>query len=288
MGRILISSNSNIYRLLTFRLSHSDGSFYIAFVRQGKTSPRWRGEMDMKNKALVIESQSMEEKSTGARISYHASGLIRFHNLSNSGIYAEPIFQITKPFGFIRYSVPSIEKLDLFSKSPSVEDVVLDIPNNHGNRINFDCAVAPWNFVGANSIGIRYRDLFSFNVSLNTEEYSMPSELNEAFHYLTPNNGLYSQTLFDRDTALLHFHQRVNKTKELIIYSPNVEGVYTLIFSVPMRITPKVKIEFQQSEYQLEILIATYTHLKFRVKDSSGNIIKTEVQIASIELDAEL
>ena len=230
----------------------------------------------------------MEEKDKGARISYHASGLIRFHNLSNSGIYAEPIFNITKPFAFIRYSVPSIEKLDLFSKAPSVEDVILNIPDHNNGRINFDYAVAPWNFVSADSISIRYGNLFSFNISLNTEEYSMPSALNEAFQYLTPERGLYSHTAFDRDTALLHFHQKINQTKELIIYPPNGEGVYTIIFSVPMRIAPDVKIEFIQSEYQSEVLVVSYTHLKYRVKDSSGNIVKTEVQIARIELDAEL
>ena len=290
MGRILIKFNECTYRLLTFDLSHSDGSFYVAFVRQGKSDKHWRGEINLTKNEVVTGNATNEEKPKGARVSYHASGFIKFHNLRNQGIYGEPIFQITKPFGFFRYSIPSVEKLDVYTKPVSEDDIVLEISEALNSRVNFDCVIAPWNFVDSDSLGvsIRYEKLFSFSVLLNNEVLPIPPELNDYFHYLSPSIGTYNQSAFNKETALLNFHQKVQNTRNLIVYSPNREGVYTIIFSVPMRIPPEVHIDFEETGLQAEILDLSYTYLRFRVKDKHGQIIKNEVKLNGMELNAEL
>ena len=181
MGRILIKFNKCIYRLLDFDLSHSDGSFYVVFVRQGQTDKHWRGEINLVKKEVTASSATTEEKPRGARVSYHASGFIKYHNLSIQGIYGEPIFQITKPFGFFRYSVPSVEKLDIYTNPASEGDIVLEMPETLGGRINFDCIIAPWDFLFSDSFGvsIRYEGLFSFSVLRNGEALPTLPELND-------------------------------------------------------------------------------------------------------------
>ncbi len=290
MGRILIKRNESTYRLLNFDLSHSDGSFYIAFVRQGKTEKHWHGEINIANNSVVNGEPSNVEKPKGASMSYHASGFINFHNLRNQGIYGEPIFQITTPFGFFSYSVPSIEKLDIYNKPVSENDIVLEISEALEGRVNFDCVIAPWDFINptAQGVGIRYEGLFSFSVFIHTNPLLTLSELDEYFHYLTPLAGIYSESAFNKETALLNFHQKIHNTRNLIIYSPNKEGVYRITFSVPMRIPPEVQIEFEERGLQVEILELSYTNLKFKVKDKFGQTIKNEVKIRSIELNAEL
>ena len=169
MGRVLVKFNKTLYRILTFTLSDSDGSFYVVFVRKGKTDKHWQGEINLSKKEVVSSNIITKEKQKGARVSYHASGFIKYHNLSNQGIYGEPIFQVTKPFGFVRYSIPSIEKLDVYTKSISKEDVVLEVSDLLNSRINFDCLIAPWNFMFSNLAGvsIRYKNLFSFSLTMS-------------------------------------------------------------------------------------------------------------------------
>jgi len=290
MGRILIRFNRHIYRLLNFELSHSEGSFYIFFVREGKTDKHWQGEINWREGEVIAGNEINKEKLKGARVSYHASGCIRYHNISDKDIYGEPIFNITQPFGFIRYSIPSAEKLDIYSKPATEDDIILEILDKPFCRINFDCVIAPWDFVFPDSSGIsvRYERLFSFSIILNDESLSTPSELNDYFHYFSPSTGLYDRPTFDRETALLYFHQKVQGTRNLVIYSPNNEGVYTVIFSVPMRVPPKVRIAFEETSLQIELLKVSNTNIRFKVKDKYGQTVKKEVKITGIELDAEL
>lgn len=290
MGRILIKHNENIYRLLNFDLSPSDGSFYVAFVRDGKTDKHWHGEINLANNNAITGVTSNEEKLKGASVSYHASGFINYHNLQNKGIYGEPIFEITKPFCFFSYSVPSIKKLDIYNKPVSENDTVLELLGASDNRLNFDCVIAPWDFLNPEipSLSIRYERLFSFSVLIHTIPILVLPELNHYFHYLTPPIGIYNESSFNKETALLNFHQKINNTQNLIIYSPNKEGVYRIIFSAPMRIPPEVRIEFEEDGLQAEILELSYTNLKFKVKDKFGQTLKSEVKIRGIELNAEL
>jgi hypothetical protein len=262
---------------------------YVIFVREGKTDKHWQGEINLRKGEVIAGTNINKEKPKGARVSYHASGFIRYHNLKNNDIYGEPIFHITKPFGFFRYSIPSIEKLDIYTKSATENDIILEILNKPSDRISFDCVIAPWDFVFPDSpgISIRYERLFSFSVLFDSGTLPTPPELNDYFHYFSPSMGLYDQSAFDRETALLHFHQKVQGTRNLIIYSPNSEGVYTVIFSVPMRIAPKVRINFEETSFQIEMLKVSNTHMRFKVKDKYGQTLKKEVKITGLELDAE-
>jgi len=290
MGRILTRFNGHIYRLLDFKLSHSEGSFYIFFVRKGKTDKQWQGMINWREGGVIAGNEINKEKPKGAKVSYHSSGCIRYHNISNKVIYGEPIFHITQPFGFIRYSIPSVEKLDIYSKPAIEDDIIIEILGKPFGRINFYCVIAPWDYIfpDSSSISVRYERLFSFSILLNDEALPTPSELNDYFHYFSPSAGLYDQPTFDRETALLHFHPKVQGTRNSIIYSPNNEGVYTVIFSVKKRVPPKVRIALEETSLQIELLKVSNTNIRFKVKDKYDQTVKKEVKITEIELDSNL
>ncbi len=79
------------------------------------------------------------------------------------------------------------------------------------------------------------------------------------------------------------------------LFPPNQAGVWTIVTSVPMRIAPRLIVEFEDPRYQAEVIelrpgdtrLAT-VRVRFRVFDQKANAyVKTSVPILSIALDAE-
>ena len=88
--------------------------------------------------------------------------------------------------------------------------------------------------------------------------------------------------------GLVERRWRVKHAGELIVYPPNIEGVYRIIFSVEMRIAPAVHIEFVDPQYSAEVTRSTKGSTWFRVRDANRRVMKNAVAIRGIELDARL
>jgi len=81
----------------------------------------------------------------------------------------------------------------------------------------------------------------------------------------------------------------------LIVYGPNGEGVWQVVFAVPMRDAPQVSIELSdpalyvdEGDIVRDVRAAT-AMLRFKIRNRNTNaIIKTPVAFHSIELNARL
>ena len=55
------------------------------------------------------------------------------------------------------------------------------------------------------------------------------------------------------------------------IFGPNEEGIFTAIYSVAMRVRPKVSIHPSvASQYKLEMLSVTQAAVQFKIKHAKG------------------
>jgi hypothetical protein len=287
---ILIKNKNIVYRLIYYKLESFDGSFYINFVRKGKAEKKWTYKIDSENRINEL-TQIDEEIRKGADVSYHSSGYINYKNVHSMPIFGEPIFNITKPLTFIIYSIPSIKKLDIYQDILSENDFVLVLDDIFLDRINFECIIAPWNYIIKNElpvISIRYNNLFSLNILLRINNLQIPDDLMNCFNFACPSEGVYKRPVCDKGEAILYFHQKIMNSNDIIIYSPNSLGIYRMIFAAPMVIPPKINIAFEEKDYWAEVLNISKTNARFRVKDKYGQTIKRESKIKEIILNAEL
>lgn len=94
---------------------------------------------------------------------------------------------------------------------------------------------------------------------------------------------------------MISYHQALTGSTGPILYHPNGEGVIRLIFSVPMRIAPKFKVELADPDLHVSDQDvrregrSEKVMLKFKVRNQRiGQIMRQGVAVKSIELDAEL
>lgn len=97
------------------------------------------------------------------------------------------------------------------------------------------------------------------------------------------------------DQAMISYHQALTGSTGPTLYQPNGEGVIRLIFSVPMRIAPKFKVDLADPDLHVSDQDvqregrSEKVMLKFKVRNQrTGHIIRQTIAVQSIELDAEL
>jgi hypothetical protein len=267
-----------------------DGSLVFTFPRKGNSDLHWNWMCPVNNTdehSEVVEINVSRRK--GHKITYHTSGQINYDN--DRRIYSEPLFDIKKFFPFAYYSIPSIELLD--KGAPKQDSITIDLGEDTDTRITFTLGISPWNEVLPHTfynLNIRYEDLFALHLIITVDTlFTIPKEFEEShFVFGSPNMGLCKRICCSPNNALTAFHQKFNRIRDVIIYSPNSEGIYRLIYATEMRVPPQIEIEFEDEEYMPEIVHKTKAYALFYVKDKYGNRIKREVKIKSINLDAEL
>lgn len=202
-----------------------------------------------------------------------------------------------KYFTFGLYSVSNISK---FSKNKITKDtVIVEFIEDecYEQRITFSLTIAPCVRADTALLKIDYQDE-NFSVLLNSSLIST-NYIQDAFVFMRPEDGLFEkqQTIanpdikkfFNQDDeqwAIIRYHQKVNGTNEIIVYEHNQNYEYRMVFSVPMRIPPRIHIVFDNI-YPKE---HKCTHCLFNVVDEEGNIVKDSelVNIKHISLDVEL
>ncbi len=281
---ILIESNGIAYKFLNCKIEPNDGSFYVTLLRDGANSETVTFNSD--NHSLVTIEHDKPRKKL-VRISYHSSGCTLYHYTKISSNYFEPISRLTTLNVFAVWSIPSLDKLD---KSDSIqdEDFIITV-NDEGERIEFTLILAPWNQeVATDHFAVRYEGILSLIVIPSKPSVEIPRDLDEHFITLFPSSGMYDTQIIKSDLALIEYHQKIYDTRDLIIYSPNKAGIYTVITAVPMRVAPKVKVEFFQEGCQMELISSKNNVVKFKVKNKHGHVVKEEIAIKSIELCSRL
>lgn len=289
--KVLVKQNNKYYYLFNLELSISDGSLYISFPRKGVNYEYKK--LDINNDGVINISNKKEQIPKTKAISYHASGFIHYKNLEAKGIYGEPIFGITELFTFIHYSVPKISLLDEYLDDIKNTDHIIEAPVWVDLRNNFSISIAPENSEPKNvaNFGLTIKNLCNILVFINNIVITLPQNMDQHFVHLTPSEGLFNNQKYPQSDSQLFFHQKINNIQDVIIYRPNGEGIYKMFFAVPMRIAPKVKIQFSDPKLTAILMddkTRTNTTLTFKVKDNKNNFVKEPKDIINIELDAEL
>jgi hypothetical protein len=115
--------------------------------------------------------------------------------------------------------------------------------------------------------------------------------LDQHFQHIAPD-GPHNGRQLTKNLAMLAYHQERMNQREIFIYPPNGEGVYSLFTSVETRVVPRVKIRFADPELRIEVLQdrARPMMIPFRIFRGHHRVVKADLrgEIESIELDAEL
>jgi hypothetical protein len=290
--RILIGYRGGLHKLATFRLMHSDGSFYLNLTREGTSPSHWTYELSGPNLSPSNPIELREVKRKGIDISYHSSGLVRYKNASNKSIACEPLHLVTQHFCFAKYSVPSVAKLDSRAKVNDRSDSVFAVPDDVEGRMTFSFFVSPLNdprvTMGEFGLNILFPNMFSVNCVADRLPVPVPAGLEQSFIFMSPTNGLRDEPALSPDQAAIVFHQILSGATDLIVYPPNSSGEYRIVFSVEMRVAPQVRIAFADPQYSAEVTRCTKGSAWFKVRDNNGHVVKRPVQIGGIELNARL
>ncbi len=296
--KIIIRTSSGSYKLGGYSFEEKlDGSFYVFLNREGKSRKSWTYNLDdIQN---YTEKKVFQSKTT--KISYHSSGRINYQkdSINQHVIFSEPLTAITGQFTLFTYSIPKLNKLDKYKETIKSSDLVIDLLDESMERLNFSVIIAPWNILIKGALAyssVRFFDLFSVHIVVDRDAIPIPDIKKQLFITLSPSIGIFENQQISEAQALLDFHHHVNKNRGLIIYSPNKEGIYTCIFSVEMRIPPKLTVMFEaQNLFAEQIGKPTKSYVKFkafRLKKVNGIdkkfFIKKEEPIKSIMLDSEL
>lgn len=284
-ARIILSTGKGLFHLANFALK-GDGSLYLILVRDGVSDHSISRD---KASSEPQRQNFSSPRSKTKKISYHASGLVRFHDTNIQSTIREPISAIMSINPLVSYVLPNIEKLNIISKITDT-DFVFEL--KEVRPIQFSFIIAPWQHVSHEiNCSIRFQELFALIVEVSSPECEIAPPLIDYVTLSVVPNSILNSSMMREDEAFVAFHQKFNKTQKTIIYSPNSEGVYRIICASPMRVSPRLEVKFFDESYVAEQLPPHpkrgNSEVKFRVKGKGGWVTR-EVQIASIILDAEL
>lgn len=173
--------------------------------------------------------------------------------------------------------------------------MVFPIPYDVEGRVTFCFIVSPladpqvsgdFREFGMN---ILFGGLFSINCVADRSSVPLPPTLRETFVFMSPAEGPLEGLALSEDQASILFHQRLSGVSfRPILYPPNRVGVYRIVFAVEMRDVPEVHVRFADPQYVTEFICVTRASAWFKVQDRKGNVVKHEVPLTSIELNAEI
>jgi hypothetical protein len=291
MQKLLIRHKAKAFKFLNWEFQdHIDGSLYIVFDRLGK-GPRTTWSTRDANIPSPFEPEGPNEKF---RISYHPCGHVRYHGFGPKpkSIHCEPIYAITKKQGLALLSIPNIDSLTLAERAQD-NDFVYDWPEQAQDRVTVWIELGPSTLESPFERGniplatVRYGQWFTIFVSLGPLPVPIPDEINEqAVVRVVPDRDFVEKRV-SKEEALVAFHQAKHGVTHQPVteFNPN-SGVYRIICAVPMRIPPRLTIEFFDSLLTAEVERCTISEVRFKVK-GPGGYKKGWVPIKSVALDAE-
>ncbi|WP_197491481.1 hypothetical protein [Methylomonas methanica] len=280
---------------MVLETSDRDGSLSLTIRREGVSKSRtsWSTKPDEREpKTTEFDKPSPKNK----RITIHQSGRVNYHQNGNS-IFIAPLTQTTQLFPIYSYRVPALGKLDVHDGDIAEEDAIFDLSDLPEEPISFSVLLGPGDFTPqGRAIKLGYEaEGYSVTVQVDPVPFTVPADLNEHFTTLTPERGLFPQQQMAEDQAIISYHQALTGSSDAILYAPNCEGTIRMVFTVPMRIAPRFKIELVDPEFHVSDQDiqrdgrSEKVMLKFKVRNrKTRQIIRQAVAIKVIELDAEL
>jgi hypothetical protein len=286
LDKLNLKYRGKAYKLLgvDFR-DRNDGSLNIIFDRRhfGVKNIRWSPDG---NEPVIITTLSDNEK---VRISYHTSGRVNFHGSGSRSIYCEPLFNITCPQFLALYSIPDINRLDPVRAGDEALPAI-EIEDEFVGRLTFEIALVPhtYDFLGQGPTSlIGYREWFGLAITRLRFPFDIRPGLEDHFHTCTSRAGMFEAQNISKHEALIKFHQKRAGTDGCVNYWEPNEGSHRVIFACPMRIPPRLVIEFENKSLIADVTHATVSEIRFRVR-GPGGYLKTPPVISKLSLDARM
>lgn len=292
--RILVQHSGALRKFVVLESSDRDGSLTLVMRRDGVSHSRasWSTKPgDQGPKQLDFQAPCSKNK----RITIHQSGRINYHE-NRRTIFIDPLTRVTRIFPVYGYRVPNLSRLDLQTEGVAADDAVVDLSDLDG-PVSFSVFIGPKDFIPpGRAIKLAYEaEGYAVVISLDSVPFMVPAGYEDHFTTLTPETSPFDEQQVAEDQALISYHRALTGSTGPILYRPNGEGIFRLIFSVPMRVAPRFKIELADPELQVSDqdvqrdARSEKVMLKFKVRHRrTGQIIRSEVALRSIELDAEL
>ena len=294
MPRILLKQGDAFYLLCNYGLENKDGSLYLQLIRKGEIDTRWVSEGGATNQVSLDESVPITKY-----VSVHTTGRInyRLNGQQSRGqtLYSQCLLDQNGCTWLLTYRIPAVNRLDLTKERQ--DDQVVDVDTNDSLAFEFQL-IAAGEPLAANEIarlmahcryGLRVLSLSGVFVP------QLEGATAEAFTCIRPTFGLSRQAI-DWPRCFIRYRQlqyQLGKVGGVI--GPDRSGVWEAICSVPMRIHPRLVVEFDSVKYLAEPVsvepddVLQCVRVKFKVREKKSlSLVKRPINIVTIYLDAEL
>lgn len=305
--------------LASVKVTH-DGSIKLNLVREGMSERGYQWAANGENSSQILEREAAESKTKS--ITIHTSGRINYHFSGGHTRYIPCLLDLDAPVPILAYSIPRAELLDEINQVRD-GDWTCEIPPEYNGRMNFTFiilpAVLPSQEGELGRFGVEGLYALSW-VAGGVNDVARVELPGDVFTTLRPENGLTQQSIPEEE-AYLRFRRAMyandvvgaieelpNQNEvpaELIeamieegpgLYPPNKEGVWTLLTRVPMRVAPKLAVDFEDARYRADVVelrpgdtrLST-VRVRFKVFDEQAKrYVREHVAIRGLALDAEL
>ena len=319
MPRLILKYKNTLRQLASVNVEH-DGSIILNLIRKGYSESGFVWSCDGTEQSSLETRHSVETKTkditihTTGRINYKYDGSIRF---------IPCLLDLGEQIPIVSYSIPSIDKLDVITAKRQ-DDFICEFSEARNERLNFNFfvvpAVLPTQPEEQGRFGVEGLFALSWNVHIGDSVITRDDLPNEVFITSRPTTGLKSLTIRE-EVAYSRFRRAMyandvisglntHPNKDQItakhieamiqigpgLYPPNINGVWTLITQIPMRITPILRVKFDDARYHAEVVdlrkgdtrLST-VRVRFKVYDKiNQTYLKENVGISEIILDSEL
>lgn len=291
MSRILLQIGNEVRKFISLYQNEKDGSLYITFTRSGKTeSTEYFYINEHDSSPEYFEATGISEKPFD--IHYHTSGRINFGKLEipqMPRIYGEPLTRVTKALWFGSLVIPSFERLDQHPEKQNETDFLfpIDGPTNQTRQFDLCLSTSGCHITnyGKARAHFTYSPFYTLNV-IETEKPVAQTGLVGAhkFSFLRPRTGLFERQQMTKDAAKIEFQQKRIGHSGPIMFGPNVNYVYRVVFPIAATSPPCINAILPDGDWKLDVLKISNSEVQFRVVDKVGTIVKVPVEFSRVEL----
>jgi hypothetical protein len=221
-------------------------------------------------------------------VGYHATGRINFKDTRNPNIFGEPITAITQNFWFASIVIPDFHRLDLHTESFTENDFVLPLEGSGARRIQYDLCISPFG-APITSYGLvkghfSFPNLYTLNVIESDQPIRPSHDGDTKFTFVSPREGLFKSQQISREAAHIRYQQMREGHSGPIIFGPNGDNVYRVIFPIPATDPPVVEADFKVPGLKIEVLSVSKSEARFKILDAHGAVVTEPVQFSRVEL----
>jgi len=287
MNRILLQHSDTVRKFISFYQDDKDGSLYITQRRAGtseSTLYSYMTDPEAEPEHIRTITSSLPKNF---EVHYHTSGRINYPEPEFGIIFVEPLTRITEPFWFASFVIPSFFALDAYDTSLTDTDFAFPLEGDPEDRRQFDLCISPSGAHITNYGRVRghftYAPLYTLNV-IETDKPVIKTEGDLKFSLLAPRKGLFSEQQITRESAHIEYQQKRHGHNGPIIYGPNANYEYRIIFQVAATTAPNVLAELPDETWKLDIVNVRKSEVRLRVLDASGKVVRTPLEFSRVEL----